>query len=300
VPSCDSIQYSQHDIRFRDISNLSGAVKRITMEKKAIKEAPLPAKSAIDWSFGTAANEVKMPQPHMGFYWGMPADAPCIFSIHGGVKKPRTYGMLNVPPRRHYLWPDDQLLEASTLIRCLHGDKAKSIVRPVIWEDLYKYFDPVDLWTRGAWNLWRLLHLLCDENEAQVTTIHMDPDYVNEIIDWAYAWCTNINNQAKLRAWNQKSDILTLMSAEDWKNLDGCSVRALTILRHTLGKWHNEYKNGGASTLDVLCHVTRNEEADIKDVQLPTPTCSRDGMYRTYFASILLPCANFFQRQRYL
>ncbi|KAL1836207.1 hypothetical protein VTJ49DRAFT_5447 [Mycothermus thermophilus] len=242
-----------------------------------IKEAPLPAKSAIAWQFGTAANQLQMPQPNMVFYWDMPADAPCVLSLHGSVTAPRTYGRLDVPPRRHLLWPDDQVRAASTVIRCLHGEETKSIVRPRIWEDLYQYFDAVDLWTRGAWNLWRVLHLMCDENEAKPPPSHLDPWYAYEVMGWACNWCTNPENREKLRAWNRKSDILTLMSAEDRKNLKEAPSQALAILRFQLSKSYDEFKEKDSSPVDIIGKHTGNDEGDNgRNVQLPSPIRTMD------------------------
>ncbi|KAL2269045.1 hypothetical protein VTJ83DRAFT_3891 [Remersonia thermophila] len=254
-------------------------VQEVTMEaaKEPIKEAPLPAKSAIAWQFGMAANRKRMPQPNMVFYWRMPADAPCVLSLHGSVTAPRTYSRLDVPPRRHFAWHDDHLRATSTILRRLHGDKTRSMVRPRIWEDLYRYFDAVDLWTRGAWNLWRLIHLMCDENAASPPPFHLDPDYTYEVMSWAYAWCTDPENRSKLRAWNRKSDILTLMSAKDRENLAGSPVQALAILRFELSKRYDEVKEKDSSPVDFLGKDTGNDEGYIgPDVQLPPPIRTLD------------------------
>lgn len=201
---------------------------------------PLPSK--FGWNWGITANHIRIPQPQMGFYWNMPADATCLFSINDQVREKRSYRPGGIPSRRSYAWKDHHIRSMATTLRSHYGNKTKTIVRPKVWDDLYQYFDAVDLWAKGAWNLWRVLQLICDENEAPPPQSHSDAAARDEIEEWAYNWCTHEQNRIRLVGWDQRSDILHVLSPADSQDLDGCGPEVLTILHGALMHWHQMYK----------------------------------------------------------
>jgi hypothetical protein len=175
----------------------------------------------------------------MGFYWNLPADAPCLFSSE---KAKRCLDPLAPRPRRGLAWTDGQVRDRAADLRARYGPTPQTLRRPRTWEDLYRYFDAVDLWDSGAWNLWRVIHFMCDEDELSTARAHSDAAVFNEVDDWAYDWCTHYENRRRLSRWDQRSDILDVLSQVDADNVRGCSPEALNILRGALKHWYGEYK----------------------------------------------------------
>jgi hypothetical protein len=212
------------------------------MAQTRLPDTRMPLPSKIAWDWGITANYIRIPQPRMGFYWNMPADATCLFSINEDVPEKRRYKRGIVPSRPSDAWNDHDVRSMAAILRSLHGDKTKTMVRPKVWDDLYHFFDVVDLWTKGAWNLWRALQLICDENEGPPSQPRLDDTAIGEVEEWAYAWCTHEQNRTRLGWWDQRSDILHVLSPADSKDLDGCGPEVLAVLRSALLHWHRIYR----------------------------------------------------------
>lgn len=199
----------------------------------------MPLPSSIGWDWGMSANGWRIPQPQMGFYWNLPADAPCAFSKK---REQRSISRGLAPKHRAIAWNDARVHAAAAALRAEHSDTVKTLVRPKRWEDIYQFFDTVDLWFEGSWNLWRVLHLLCDENDVAAQRVSLDSAILDEVESWAYKWCTHKTNRLKLATWDQKSDILSVLSESDSRNVAGCRKEALDMLRDALKYWHGQYK----------------------------------------------------------
>ena len=251
---------------------------------------PLPLKTGWDW--GRSANHTRTPQPHMGFYWNMPADAPCAFSSDKGY---RSFKRGEMAPHRIIALDDNQVRGIATELRDSHGHEAQTLVRPKTWEDMYQSFDAVDLWFKGSWNLWRVLHLLCDENDGLMTTSdsEMDPEMDSdmdqaardEIEGWAYNWCTHETNRFTLSTWDQTSDILRLLSPADSQDIHGCNSQVLNVLRAALEYWHDKYKESPHPQEDGK-GGDFDRSSDMPEVSLTTTT--QDGRQQSAFHALPL------------
>jgi len=232
----------------------------------------MPRPSSIGWDWGMSANGWRIPQPQMGFYWNLPADAPCAFSKN---KDQRCLSRGLAPKHRAVAWSDVRVRTMATTLRAEHGDKVKTLVRPERWEDLYRSFDTVDLWSEGSWNLWRVLQLLCDENDAAAQSHALDCAVCDEVENWAYSWCTHKTNRLKLATWDQKSDILSVLSPSDSKNVSDCPKEALNMLRDALKYWHNQYKipsptqDGNMANAKPLDGLAENSSVTMKQDGMP-------------------------------
>ena len=198
----------------------------------------LPAPSSTGWEWGwVSANRKHIPMPYMGFYWGMPADSLCLLSK---PKFKRTFGRLDPRPRGGSAWDNSQVQNMVGILRERH-ERVKNtypLIRPHTWEDLYYYFDAVDLWHNGAWNLWQVLHRMCDEDEGAPLD-QMERDVIEE---WAYAWCTHEKNRERLGRWDGTGDVLTVLSPADAESVPWSRWEALEFLRGVLRYWFGMYK----------------------------------------------------------
>ncbi|KAG7291827.1 hypothetical protein NEMBOFW57_001848 [Staphylotrichum longicolle] len=221
-----------------------------------------------------SANGWRIPQPQMGFYWNLPADAPSAFSKK---REQRSISRGLAPKHRAIAWNDARVHAAATTLRAEHGDTVKTLVRPQRWEDLYQFFDTVDLWFEGSWNLWRVLHLLCDENDVAAQRDSLDSAILDEVERWAYKWCTHKTNRLKLATWDQKSDILSVLSESDSSNVAGCRKEALDMLRGALKYWHGHYKipvpeqDGSKADAQQLDRLPENSPTAPKQIDLLPP-----------------------------
>ncbi|KAK4232254.1 hypothetical protein QBC38DRAFT_90796 [Podospora fimiseda] len=122
----------------------------------------------IMWEWAFAENNTRsVPQPKMAFYLGMPRKARCVFSLNDQVKTPRFFGPLGPPKRPAIAWDNTKIEEEACSLRNRYPDEANKVRRPNAWEDLYTYYDPYDLWFKGAWNLWCVIDFLGEQNQAR-------------------------------------------------------------------------------------------------------------------------------------
>ncbi|KAJ4298713.1 hypothetical protein N0V88_003745 [Collariella sp. IMI 366227] len=167
---------------------------------------------------------------------------PLVFSpFVGNVKAKRAidFGAAPHHGRQPSAWDEKEIRLAADDYRGAFRADVEQLSRPTIWEDLYKWFDAVDLWEKGAWNLWRVLQFLCDQNEEQQRKYNT----WDVVDDWAYDWCTSSSNRAALAAWDRRSDIFSILSPADHKNIHDSSPESLNILRGALFYWHSMYNN---------------------------------------------------------
>ncbi|KAL2169701.1 hypothetical protein VTG60DRAFT_5754 [Thermothelomyces hinnuleus] len=248
----------------------------------SVREVLLPHQSKVGWIWGLARNDIAIPQPLMGFYWNMPQDAPCILSL---PKARRCFKRGEVPHgRRSVAWDDDYVCDTVAALRVRRGPKMNTLVRPRTWEDMYQYFDAVDLWTMGAWNLWRVVHFACDENEGGPGEPSPSKSAAFEVVDeWAYDWCTHEEHRARLSAWDERSDILCVLSPAEINDVSCCDIQELSVLRGALRYWSRFYKNqsrqedNGQGVSAVSASSSSGQDA-----QDSLPARALDGTYELY------------------
>ena len=135
---------------------------------------PVPSRG-IQSSLGITSDGYAVHTPSIGMYVNMPTTARCVLSLGTAVREPR---WLHHPlPERNYettCWDDDKIWLYAFEYRFHYPREARRVVRPKKWEDLWEYFDCHDLWHTGAWNLWNLLHNLCDMNDSWDRDIDAD------------------------------------------------------------------------------------------------------------------------------
>ncbi|KAK3330564.1 hypothetical protein B0H66DRAFT_612306 [Apodospora peruviana] len=207
-------------------------------------------------------------QPTMAFYTQMPKEAECIFSLNDKIKTKRF--LKHILPKREVepqAWNTELVKTKAAEIRSKCPDAAKSVARPEKWEDLYCHFDASDLWHEGAWNLWRVIEQLFEENLAQAVKDY-DSDKVDEISDWVYGWLTWEENRQKLLSWDIKSDILDIFSPKDRDEVKDCDPAALEHVRGALTYWHGEYV---PSPQHVQPQITTSEHDNPKSASLAPP-----------------------------
>ncbi|KAK3990306.1 hypothetical protein QBC44DRAFT_394588, partial [Cladorrhinum sp. PSN332] len=205
-----------------------------------------------------AENNRSVPQPRMSFYFGMPHNAPCVFSLDEQVKAPRVISPMGAPKRPVVAWDNTQIEREAYLLRTRLPEEAKKVVRPSAWEDLYSYFDAYDLWLSGAWNLWCVIDLLGEQNEAHrnlrkaaaaVATTATAPAHAGaasnseSIIDnWVYNWLTREENRLKISKWDHSTSILFIPWPEDYMSIGGDLLAdEAHRLQEALEYWHKEY-----------------------------------------------------------
>jgi hypothetical protein len=256
-------------------------ITTIAMAQPTSTQVRLPLPSGTGWEWGVTADFVEIPQPRMGFYWNLPAEAPCMFS---SKKAKRCLDRLATHPRRRLAWSDSLVRDRAAALRAKYGSMTQTLLRPTTWEDLYRYFDTVDLWVLGAWNLWRVAHFLCDENEASIARAHSDSAVFNEVDDWAYDWCTHYENRMRLSSWDPSLDILRVLSPVDAEKVRGCSPEALNILRGALKYWYYKYKSWPSEQDTQAARAVSLGYEDMTEGR-PSRARARDGTF--HFPSLL-------------
>ncbi|KAK4151338.1 hypothetical protein C8A00DRAFT_36038 [Chaetomidium leptoderma] len=237
------------------------------MAEEPIRQARVPFSSNVGWYWGITDNNMMIPQPVMGFYWDIPSDARHSLSAN---KERRSYNRGDVPARAIMAWDDDVVREVTAAFRAARGPEMQNLVRPETWDDMYQYFDAIDLWHEGAWNLWRVLHLACDQNDGTAVGSLPDPTIFDTVNDSSYDWCTHEENRNRLANWDQRSDILCILSPADLENINGCTIDALNILRGALEYWHYVF--------EPAANAERLSDIDIAQVSSPTRAQDDNGI----------------------
>lgn len=217
----------------------------------------------------------------MGYYWTMPDDAACVLS---SAQKPRSFEPGRVPTGRNANWDDDKIRAFVAALRNARALQVEALVRPSIWEDMYRYFDAVDLRLMGAWNLWKVLQFACDENDGLPPLPSLDDDLCQEIETWTYQWLANEQNRNRLASWDQRSDILSIFPPSDTQDIVECELEALNIIRGALKHWYNYY-HSQSPQLDAQENST-GDITNLDDVQNSLPDRAHDGtcnMMKSFF-----------------
>ncbi|KAK4140221.1 uncharacterized protein C8A04DRAFT_15133 [Dichotomopilus funicola] len=216
-----------------------------------------------------------MPMPTMSFYMKPPKDAACILSPG---PEARTFPRNDIPRRPMRRFTNAEIQEIVERLRGRDGSLLDSVVRPTRWEDMYRYFDVVDLWEFGAWNLWRVLHLICDQNGGAESYEYVSEDKVHEIDDWVYRWCTHEENRMRLSMWDGVSDVLSVLS---WKSLDKlghCTAEEFVVVRGALRYWYDQGNRTSEAARNARAHV--RAMSHLNDARKHMPVHSLDGKFR--------------------
>ena len=168
-------------------------------------------------------------KPKVSLYTCLKPESKCVFSEHAG--KPALEHIL--PDRGTPLkWSPQRVQAVAAEIRNRQPDTVEGMLFPRYWEDLHKYFHPIDLWVQGASNLLEVVSRLLDENE---------------ICMWVERWLTWQENRDKLGWWDTNKDITSVFDGSDWANIhsDGLVVpkSCIDFLRGQLKYWYSYYRN---------------------------------------------------------
>lgn len=193
---------------------------------RAVRKTSVPIGSVYTH---TDDGSLIIPMPLIGFYTSMPEEAKCIFSISRAVPEKRH--MQHLFPRRELnRWTPAKIHQKVQSIRSAHPPETLCVKKPRSWTDLFDFFDAVDLWEEGAWNLWLVIHRLIQEVDIEQ----------HEVTEWVYKWLTSKENRNKLTAWKTETDVLDIMAASDWLEgglLEG-SANARDLVRLELDYWY--------------------------------------------------------------
>ncbi|KAL2255648.1 hypothetical protein VTK26DRAFT_2955 [Humicola hyalothermophila] len=213
----------------------------------------------------------------MGIYWNMPADAECVFSICDEVRVKRSIPWSRVPFYRDVeYWSPQRIQAKANSIRARYPEQARRVVRPTSQIELYKYFDAIDLYTHGAYNLLWVILRLCDENDG-IVPLASQSDRFDVVDDWVYKWCTHAENRRKLGTWNRQGDILDVMTPDDWMDIGVCPKEAVDFARGVLKYWHAFYfgtspvRSALQDPSDQASHGRRSSSGLVE----PVMSCSR-------------------------
>jgi hypothetical protein len=156
----------------------------------------------------------------------IPKDSRALFSTHGGTRPVRSLPDPS-PPRvlRTGLYEShesDVRKKAFFLLRTYPDIAQTIVIPPVSWEDLYHYFDGMDIWTEGAWFLFCVLGDITRVNLTRVAEIEVYCD----------AWVRE--NEMRLMSLPelQQSTLGSVFSINDhaWFDVDNMTRHEKTVL----------------------------------------------------------------------
>ena len=97
---------------------------------------------------------------------------------------------------------------------------------PLAWEDLYTYFDAVDLWTEGPEYLFEVIRYIGYQNYTIDREANLEIQL--EIYKWAGEWVRL--NEHKLRQVPERADLPSLFNDTEWNEVAGMKQEEFTTL----------------------------------------------------------------------
>ncbi|RDA84564.1 hypothetical protein CP532_1130 [Ophiocordyceps camponoti-leonardi (nom. inval.)] len=167
------------------------------------------------------------------FYTHPPPHAIGKFStLYGHYKQFSVLGEL-LPERRVHLWNKDEIQSVCNSLRQIFWGDMKTLRRPTRWDDLWEYFDAVDLYHYGVLNIWNVMNTLFDENCMIHTSWRAEVSV--EIGHFVDEWMKEKENQEKLKGWDEmKGPVLCCLTSSDWKQISNLQDGEIGLLRSAL------------------------------------------------------------------
>ncbi|OBT83261.1 hypothetical protein VE02_07603 [Pseudogymnoascus sp. 03VT05] len=150
-------------------------------------------------------------------FTNFPANAPAFFSTNFGSRAIR---LVPKPAPQYAVRTNDpnDIYERVNFYRDKYPNFVHSIQSlPIAWEDLYTYFDPLDIWMEGAGFCFHVIHRLAAINIEKTRQIE---SFVNE---WSAA------NLAKLARVPPSAHILAALGPEDHQYFDFANLRPFEV-----------------------------------------------------------------------
>ncbi|RDA91159.1 hypothetical protein CP533_4822 [Ophiocordyceps camponoti-saundersi (nom. inval.)] len=167
------------------------------------------------------------------FYTHPPPNAIGKFStMYGELKEFGIVGEL-LPERRVHLWNYDEIQSVCKSLRQVFWGEMKNLRRPTRWDDLWEYFDAVDLYHYGVLNIWNVMNTLFDE--TRIVTSTWSAEMAAEIGHFTDEWVKDEENQEKLKAWDEmKGPVLCCLTSDDWTKIRNLQDGEIAVLKSAL------------------------------------------------------------------
>lgn len=146
-----------------------------------------------------------------------PPNAPSLFSTN---LRSRAVRYVPIPAPQYAVRTNDpnDIYERANFYRDKYPEFVHSIQSlPIAWEDLYTYFDPLDIWMEGAGFCFHVIHRLAAVNIEKRRQIE---SFVNE---WTRV------NLAKLARVPPNTPVIAAFEPEDYKYFDFENLRPFEI-----------------------------------------------------------------------
>lgn len=198
-------------------------------------------------------------EPPVDFFTQPPRDCAAIFSTGNGTRPFRFVKDPRYERDGSYWWAAEIQKTCDGLRRHIPG-LCRNIESPRDFWDLYKYFDAVDIYERGAQNLWNVINMLVWENnyadQAVEHKLKAQTEYNMPLFEVLSAkLMTKSGIQDKLSRWNQEKqpDILQVFTARElvsaFVNYDEYPEHFLQAIRGIMKKHHEALQKGGSLAL---------------------------------------------------
>ncbi|RDW80165.1 hypothetical protein BP6252_04803 [Coleophoma cylindrospora] len=168
--------------------------------------------------------------------FNLPHRAEAVFSTKCG-KIPKKHLPSHLPAQIVHSDLDGAIVRKANALRDEFPVEIQHVKTPVLFEEIYKYFDEYDLWTEGVIFLYHVLDYIEREN------VQLDKEFEemeeNEIKAWVADWFQRTDED--LIVYTQKHlDLTTLFSPTDALEVQELSSRQNKILQTQLEKLRRE------------------------------------------------------------
>ncbi|RDW92549.1 hypothetical protein BP5796_01943 [Coleophoma crateriformis] len=183
--------------------------------------------------------------------FSLPHPAEAIFSTKCG-KIPKKHLPNHLPAQIVHSDLDGAIVRKANALRDEFTVEVQHVKAPVLFEEIYKYFDGYDLWTEGVIFLYHVLDYIEREN------VQLDKEFEEmeekEIKAWVVDWFQRTDED--LIFYTRKNlDLTTLFSPTDALEVQGLSSRQNEILQAHLEKLRRE----------LLAKMSSYDKEDILD-----------------------------------
>ncbi|KAF9871933.1 hypothetical protein CkaCkLH20_10565 [Colletotrichum karsti] len=167
------------------------------------------------------------------FYYQPTKPVRAVFSTENGQLPPRFLAADSVILGREMtLWSAADIQTRANSIRKKFWFVMKDMPKPAYWEDLYDYFDTVEIYQNGPLNLWNLITHLHHENQQLLKNLHNELAFVTGL--WCDEWISKAHNQQKLRFFKNWNHVLAIFDEQDLKEMQGMEPHKVDLLKMAL------------------------------------------------------------------
>ncbi|KAI0475776.1 hypothetical protein GGR56DRAFT_674305 [Xylariaceae sp. FL0804] len=216
---------------------MSADIVRLQCQDALAAAGPPPGGAPFGW------NSFWEGEPPVAFFTDPPKHAPAIFSTKNGT---RAFRHVPNPTRERdgHWWHAAEIHVYCDELRHQHFGTCKYIQPVADYWDLYRYFDALEIYEKGAQNLWNVINRLLHQNQ------YILQDLINDVMPMIEEWAVDLLSDPqickRLADWNPSTfpNVLSVFSPYELREIEGLDDWYSAAICNVLSRHHVNLRNG--------------------------------------------------------